>query len=359
MIDLPWSRLEHLADFAEDCTLRNFLDGLQANEARLSHLFHANHVPVIGVAFGTGGDFELVLVIGGVGLGLAHVPLYTAGAKDRAGSSECNAIGSAEDSDVASAPDPDAVAGEEVDVVLDATLEMLAEARDVPLEAVVGLVLQTADPERVGCQAGAAVFLEDFEDFFALAETVEQRRESADVQSVRAEPHKVARDALQFGENGANDLGARRRFGTEKFFDRLAVAQAVADCGDVIHTVDVRSKLLVGPVFGDFFDAAVKIAYDALGATDAFSVKFQLDAQHAMCRRMLRAHVDDKLVGAEKRGVFLCRVFLWQSVPHVSNVLLAALDAEIFPDPSRILPKNIVILAKRMALPLVGKQDAF
>src|SRR5208282_899919 len=38
--------------------------------------------------------------------------------------------------------------------------------------------------------------------------------------------------------------------------------------------------------------------------------------------------------------------------------LLPALDAEIFPDPRGVLLENVVILAQRMPLPLVGKQDA-
>ena len=40
------------------------------------------------------------------------------------------------------------------------------------------------------------------------------------------------------------------------------------------------------------------------------------------------------------------------------HTLLAALDAEIFPDPGGVLLENVVILAERMPLPLIGKQNA-
>src|SRR6516162_2465445 len=323
MIDFASGRLQDFADLAKDWSVRDFLDRLQANQARLAHLFHANHVAVIGVAFRAGGDIELILLVGGVGLRLAQVPPYPAGAKNGAGGAEGDAVGGTEDADVASPSDPDAVAGEEIDIILDAAFEVLAEALNVFFEAVVRLVLQTAD-----------------------------------VQSMSPEPNKVARDTLQLGEDGADYPSARRRFGTEKLLDGFAVAETVAHRGNVIHAVDVRSELLVGPVLGNFFNATMKIADDALGSPNTFAVEFEFDAQHAMSGGVLRAHVDDKLVGAEKCAVFLCRVFLLQSISHVSTVLLAALNAEIFPDPSRVLPKNVVILAQWMALPLLGKQNA-
>src|SRR5271154_1496507 len=39
--------------------------------------------------------------------------------------------------------------------------------------------------------------------------------------------------------------------------------------------------------------------------------------------------------------------------------LLAALDAQVFAHPGRVLFQDVVILAQRVALPFVGQQDAF
>src|SRR6202007_2470081 len=41
-----------------------------------------------------------------------------------------------------------------------------------------------------------------------------------------------------------------------------------------------------------------------------------------------------------------------------SKTLLPAFNPEILANPGGVLPENVVILAERMALPLVGKQDA-
>jgi hypothetical protein len=47
-----------------------------------------------------------------------------------------------------------------------------------------------------------------------------------------------------------------------------------------------------------------------------------------------------------------------QGISQNFHTLLAALDTEIFPDPGGVLLKNVVVLAKRVALPLVGEQNA-
>ena len=47
----------------------------------------------------------------------------------------------------------------------------------------------------------------------------------------------------------------------------------------------------------------MQVADDALEAHHLFAVEPQDDAQHAVGRGMLRPHVDDELVGIEKRFV--------------------------------------------------------
>ncbi len=98
-----------------------------------------------------------------------------------------------------------------------------------------------------------------------------------------AEPQQVAGDTLKFGENGADDAGAwGGASDDEKFFDCFAIDQAVADGGNVIHAIDIGSELLVRAILGDFLDAEMQKADDALGANDAFAVELELDAQDAM-----------------------------------------------------------------------------
>src|SRR5258708_16211653 len=242
--------------------------------------------------------------------GRAWIPFHAAGAKHRTADAKRDAIGGIEKADIAGAADPDTVTGVQVGVFLNAALEILTEALDVFLEGVVGLVLQAADTESVGGKARAAVFFKDLEDFFALAHAIEEGRESADIEGVRAEPEQVAGYALEFGKDGADDPGARRGFDDEKFLDCFAIAQAVADGGNGGHAIEVRSKLSVGAIFGNFFDAAVEISYDALRADDALAIEFEFDAKDAMSGGMLRPHVDDAFTGTEERIGFLRGVFV-------------------------------------------------
>src|ERR1700732_4560636 len=50
VVDLAGRRLQYLADLAHDRPGGYVLDSLQADQARVAHLFHAHNVPVIGVA---------------------------------------------------------------------------------------------------------------------------------------------------------------------------------------------------------------------------------------------------------------------------------------------------------------------
>ncbi len=82
------------------------------------------------------------------------------------------------------------------------------KVKHILLEAVVGFVLAAADAEGMGGQARAAILLEDLQDLFAVAEAVEQRRQRADIQRVRAQPNLVAGQPVQLGQNDAQVTGA-------------------------------------------------------------------------------------------------------------------------------------------------------
>ena len=132
---------------------------------------------------------------------------------------------------------------------------------------------------------------------------VKKRRQRADIQRVRPQPQQVAGDPLQLRQNRAHHTRARRRFGAQQFFHRLAVAQPVRNRRHVIHAVHVRRKLLVAAMLRDFLHAAMQVADDALRPDHALAIQFQLHAQHAVRRRMLRPHVQNDFVRAQHRGV--------------------------------------------------------
>ena len=243
--------------------------------------------------FSAGGDFEIVLLVAGIGLRLAQIPFHAGRAQHRAGDAVFLALVGDQNAHVLQPPHPDPIVGQQFLVFIHFGQEPVAELLDLLLETVVGLVQQPADAEGVGGEPRAAVLLENLERFFALAQAIENRRNGADIEGVRAQPQQMAGDAVQLGEDHAHRLRPRRRFDVEQLLDRQAVAQAVGDRGHVIHAVHIGGELLIGAVFADLLHPAVQVADDALGAVDFLAVELQDHAQHAVGGRMLRTHVDD------------------------------------------------------------------
>ena len=239
------------------------------------------------------------MIVGRVRHGLADVPFHTASSEHRPGHTKGDGICRGQNPDTLGTPDPDAVLREQSFVFNDARFKILAEPFNILLERVIGLVLQPADAERMRGQARPAVLFKNLQDFFTLAEAIEERSKCTNVQSMSAEPQEVAGDPLQLRQNRSNHARARWSFHNQQFFHCLAISQAAADSRDIVHAVDVRSKLLIRAVLCDFLNAPVQISDDALRADDTLSIELQLDAQHAVRGRMLRPHVDDQLIRAQ------------------------------------------------------------
>ena len=53
-------------------------------------------------------------------------------------------------------------------------------------------------------------------------------------------------------------------------------------------------------MLGNLLHSAMQVADHAFGAQNLFAVEFEDDAQHAVSGGVLRAHIDDELVGIEK-----------------------------------------------------------
>ena len=81
-----------------------------ADDARgLPHLFHANHVPIVGVARFAGGNIEFEIGVDRIGLRFAKIPLHAGAAQRRSGQADVDGILRRDRADAASAADPDAV----------------------------------------------------------------------------------------------------------------------------------------------------------------------------------------------------------------------------------------------------------
>ena len=111
-----------------------------------------------------------------------------------------------------------------------------------------------------------------------------------------------------------------RSFHVQQLLDRFAVAQAVRDRRHVVHAIHVGIEHGVGAVLGDLLHAAMQVADHAFGAQNFFAVQLQDDAQHAVRGRVLRAHVDDELVGIEKGLLVLFQFEVGSPVGHFGRV---------------------------------------
>ena len=133
--------------------------------------------------------------------------------------------------------------------------------------------------------------LVDVHQVFALAEAVQEHGHGADVETVRAEPHEVVQDAGDFIEHHPDVLRAQRRLDAEQFLDRHDVGVLVAHHRDVIEPVHVADALAEGLRFCELLRRTMQQAYVRIGFMDDLSLQFQHQAQHTVCRRVLRAEI--------------------------------------------------------------------
>ena len=192
MIDLSYRWLYDLGDFGHDGAFRNFADGLADDVQGLPHFGHAHQVPVVGIAVLANGNFEIEIRVGGIGLRLTDIPAHTAGPQHRAGDTQRNALLAGYLADIFGSLHPDAVGGEQFFVFIYLRSYEIKEVSNIFLEAVVSFVEAAADAERVRGQTSAAILLEDFENLFPVAESVEERSDGTDIEGVGSQPKHMA-----------------------------------------------------------------------------------------------------------------------------------------------------------------------
>ena len=140
------------------------------------------------------------------------------------------------------------------------------------------------------------------QDILALPEAIKEDRHGAKVDSVRAEPHQMALDAGEFGQQHADPLRPRWDLQFEQFLRRQTEPQVVGEWRKVIHAVGERDPLGIGLALEGFLEAGMQIADIENGSHDRFTFQIEHQPQHPMRRGMLRAH-------AENDPFFLARDF--------------------------------------------------
>ncbi len=155
-----------------------------------------------------------------------------------------------------------------------------------------------ADRQIAVGQPGAASFFEQVQNLFAFAKGIQKRAERAQVEPIGPHADQVAGDAAHLGDDHAQMLGLFGQFELEQLFDRHGPAQVHVHPGQVIHPIGVRNPLPRRQILADLFGAAMQIADVRRRFRNDFAIGPQHQPQHAMRAGMLRAHVDQHLVGA-------------------------------------------------------------
>ena len=122
----------------------------------------------------------------------------------------------------------------------------------------------------------------------------------------------MAGDAAHLGDDHAQVPGLFGEFELHQLFDGQGPAEIHVHAGQIVHPVGVGNPLPRREVLADLFGAAMQIADVRRDFRNDLAVGPQHQPQHAVRAGMLRAHVDEHLVGAnvefdDPRIVDICR----------------------------------------------------
>src|SRR5712692_6091294 len=299
-------RLDQLGNLGHHRAFGQSVQRLLDDHRRLLHLFHANEVAIVRIAVLADGYLKIEVRIRRVRLRFANVVLHARTAQGRTGQAEVYGFFGWKQADADGPLKPDSVRVQQRLVFVDTSGKNLQEVAHPLFEFRIRIPPQTADAKSVRGKPRADEVFEYLENLFAFAKAVQQHGDRADVHRVSAQPEQMRSDALKFGQNHSQVLGALWHFDLEHLLDAFNVAKIIGDSSHVIEPVPVRRDHRVGVVLADFFNAAMQEADVAVETDHRLAVQLQYDSQHPVCRGMLRTHVEHHLFGIEERLLALC-----------------------------------------------------
>jgi hypothetical protein len=246
-------------------------------------------------------NVELILLVAGVRFVLAEIEADAGTAEIRAGETVGDRVRLRDHPDVDRPVHEDLVARQQPENLVEDGQKLIAKGVDVVRPALGHVALETADAGIARGEARAGEFLEQFVEFLALGETIHKHRPGARIDAEGAEAHEVRGDARELGGDDADRLTARRHLEFGEALDRDGVGHVVRERGEVVQPVRVGHELVVGHVLRDLLVAAVQVADDRVALRQDLAVEFHLQAEHAVGRRMRRAHRERHLFGLELR----------------------------------------------------------
>ena len=255
--------------------------------------------PAVRVAGGLGHHVELVVLVAAVGLRLAQVVRQAGGPQDRAGDTEGGAADQVEVADALGARLPDPAVHQQVGRVLEVGTEQLDALADL-VDRTRGQVLRDAaraDVRVVHPQPGDQ--LEQVEHGLALAEAEDHRGQRAELHATGRQRDQVGGHPVELHHQHPDDAGPLRDLvgDAEQLLDREAVRRLVEQRGEVVHPGHERDGLGPVAVLEVLLDAGVEVPDADAGLGDGLAVQLEDQPEHAVGRRVLRAHVHHDALG--------------------------------------------------------------
>ena len=257
----------------------------------LAHLHQPNCIARPAVAVSRERNLELEFLIAGIRHIPAQVEVHSRGAQRGSSHAQRNGVGRREKAHALQPALEDRVAGQQVGILVDLFPEGADECLHPVQEVQRRLHRQAADPDVAGHHPLPGHGLKESQDVFALAESVQKDRERANIHGVRPQPDKVRIEAAQLSQQHPQPLRFVGNLQAKQLFDCQGVTQIVRQRVQIVDAVRQRHHLLIELGLAGLLNAGVQIADLRIKPHNDLTVNLQHQAQNAMRRRVLRAHI--------------------------------------------------------------------
>jgi hypothetical protein len=106
-------------------------------------------------------------------------------------------------------------------------------------------------------------------------------------------------DTLEFSQDSSNITGTPRNFDLHQFLNRLNIAEVTSRSGYVVHPICQQNNLGPVTILTQLLNATMDVSDHTVSVDNAFPVKSEYNTKHTVRAGVLRAHIEDQLVGVE------------------------------------------------------------
>src|SRR6266567_1525508 len=274
----------------------HIVDALLDNPEALAHLLDVYGRTIVTVARAANRYIEFELVVAGIGLFPAKIPLESARAQVWTCHTPFNCFVCSAASNAFRAGLKQAVVHDGAFVLIEPGWQVLQKVTEQAIPSVWQILGHPSNPEPVRVHARAANRFNDTERSLAVVEHIEHRRHLAKILCERAVPNQMADNAEELRHHHSNHLPARRHCDAGQLFYRRQVREIVHHAAQIVHAIGVRNIGMPRLALAHLFGAAVMKAYLRYGIDNLFAIQLENYAQNTMRAGVLRTHIQENKV---------------------------------------------------------------